>query len=259
MKLPNLRRVARLLGVPFVGVLAASTGAAGQETLTIELVGDKAALRPGEDLTISVYATLDPGIGSPVWFVPVKWTEQVLGEVMHLTCAQFWFVSQSQPVQWVSFKKNAGMYYGEPGPIFTANAIVKLVCCPTKGYYVDKSWLFDVTLKLSDYTPGTAVFGLQINNPPGASVVCQAVDETKWGEVYLYGWKAYKIVWSPLEIEVLPECWADCDRGGTLNIDDFVCFQTLFAIGDPAADCDGDGTLLIDDFVCFQAAFAVGC
>jgi hypothetical protein len=54
-------------------------------------------------------------------------------------------------------------------------------------------------------------------------------------------------------------CYADCDLNKTLNIDDFICFQTLFAIGDPVADCDESGTLNIDDFICFQTFFALGC
>ncbi len=56
-----------------------------------------------------------------------------------------------------------------------------------------------------------------------------------------------------------PVCYADCDESGALAIDDFICFQTLFAIGDPSADCDGSGVLSIDDFICFQTAFALGC
>ncbi len=60
---------------------------------------------------------------------------------------------------------------------------------------------------------------------------------------------------------LVPEaaCYADCDGNSVLNIDDFICFQTLFAIGDPAADCDASGTLNIDDFICFQTFFALGC
>ena len=54
-------------------------------------------------------------------------------------------------------------------------------------------------------------------------------------------------------------CAPDCDASGTLTIDDFICFQTLFAIGDPSADCDASGTLSIDDFICFQTLFALGC
>lgn len=54
-------------------------------------------------------------------------------------------------------------------------------------------------------------------------------------------------------------CFADCDGSGALDIDDFICFQTLFGLGDLGADCDGSGGLDADDFVCFQTAFGVGC
>ncbi len=54
-------------------------------------------------------------------------------------------------------------------------------------------------------------------------------------------------------------CVADCDLSGALTIDDFICFQTFFALGDPAGDCDLSGTLTIDDFICFQTLFALGC
>jgi glucose/arabinose dehydrogenase len=54
-------------------------------------------------------------------------------------------------------------------------------------------------------------------------------------------------------------CFADCDGSGGLSIDDFICFQTNYALGDPAADCDSSGNLNIDDFICFQTAFALGC
>jgi hypothetical protein len=54
-------------------------------------------------------------------------------------------------------------------------------------------------------------------------------------------------------------CYADCDGVGGLNIDDFICFQTYFALGDPFADCDVTGQLNIDDFICYQTFFAIGC
>ncbi len=55
------------------------------------------------------------------------------------------------------------------------------------------------------------------------------------------------------------DCYPDCDLSGALQIDDFICFQTYFAIGDAYADCDESGSLEIDDFICFQTSFAVGC
>ncbi len=56
-----------------------------------------------------------------------------------------------------------------------------------------------------------------------------------------------------------PLCVADCDASGALSIDDFICFQTVFVLGEAKADCDGNGSLSIDDYVCYQAHFAMGC
>ncbi len=60
-------------------------------------------------------------------------------------------------------------------------------------------------------------------------------------------------------LSVVATCYPDCDASGDLNIDDFICFQTLYALGDPKADCDLSGGLDIDDFICFQTFFAIGC
>lgn len=54
-------------------------------------------------------------------------------------------------------------------------------------------------------------------------------------------------------------CPPDCDENGGLDIRDFICFQTYFAVGDDRGDCDGDGAYTIEDFVCFQSAYAAGC
>ena len=54
-------------------------------------------------------------------------------------------------------------------------------------------------------------------------------------------------------------CKPDCDLDGSLSIDDFICFQTMFAVSNAYADCEADGDLDIDDFICFQTLFAVGC
>jgi len=56
-----------------------------------------------------------------------------------------------------------------------------------------------------------------------------------------------------------PDCFADCDGDGELNVLDFVCYQGLFAAGEPEADCNDDGMLNVLDFICFQGEFAAGC
>jgi hypothetical protein len=67
-------------------------------------------------------------------------------------------------------------------------------------------------------------------------------------------------------LAVLPApCYANCDASTVspiLNVNDFICFQTKFAAGDPAANCDGSTappTLNVNDFICFQTAYAAGC
>ncbi|MFG0285152.1 MAG: GC-type dockerin domain-anchored protein [Phycisphaerales bacterium JB039] len=54
-------------------------------------------------------------------------------------------------------------------------------------------------------------------------------------------------------------CYADCDGSGELDLFDFLCFQNMFAMGDPYADCDESGALDLFDFLCFQNEFAAGC
>jgi glucose/arabinose dehydrogenase len=83
-------------------------------------------------------------------------------------------------------------------------------------------------------------------------VSCFGEDDT--GELYVTSYFAGKIY----RIDA-PACYADCEADGTLSIDDFICFQTLFAIGDGSADCDSDAALTIDDFICYQTYFAIGC
>jgi hypothetical protein len=56
-----------------------------------------------------------------------------------------------------------------------------------------------------------------------------------------------------------PACYPDCDGSLGLDVNDFICFQTFYAIGDLYADCDASGGLDIDDFICYQTLFALGC
>jgi len=55
------------------------------------------------------------------------------------------------------------------------------------------------------------------------------------------------------------KCAADINGDGSLNILDFVAFQTLFQNGEPDADCNTDGAFNILDFTCYQALFQAGC
>ena len=91
--------------------------------------------------------------------------------------------------------------------------------------------------------------------------VLYAVSASSSSDAWAVGWGMDSLGYSTgtHTLHYTAACYADCDSSGGLDIDDFVCFQTLFAISDPAADCDADGSLTIDDFICFQTAFAFGC
>jgi hypothetical protein len=60
-------------------------------------------------------------------------------------------------------------------------------------------------------------------------------------------------------------CYPDCNcspQPPVLNVNDFICFQSKFAAGDPYANCDNSTTppvLNVNDFLCFQSRFAAGC
>lgn len=54
-------------------------------------------------------------------------------------------------------------------------------------------------------------------------------------------------------------CYADCNDDGLLNVADFGCFQTRFALSEPYADCNKDGAFTVADFGCFQTKFTAGC
>lgn len=60
-------------------------------------------------------------------------------------------------------------------------------------------------------------------------------------------------------LTVQRQCLGDFDNSGALSIDDFIAYQTAFAIGDLNADVDNDGSLSIDDFIGYQTAYALGC
>jgi hypothetical protein len=60
-------------------------------------------------------------------------------------------------------------------------------------------------------------------------------------------------------------CYANCDNSTNppcLNVNDFVCFNNLFAQGSSSANCDASTNppiLNVNDFVCYNNAFAARC
>ncbi len=65
----------------------------------------------------------------------------------------------------------------------------------------------------------------------------------------------------PLAPQCYPNCNGDTTAAGAarLDVSDYICFQTKFALGDPYADCDANGIRNVNDYICFQTKFALGC
>ncbi len=86
----------------------------------------------------------------------------------------------------------------------------------------------------------------------------QVTDNTPWvrNTTLRTQWMTQEIGWTLI---VAAGCYPDCNADGTLNLSDFGCFQTRFALGEVYADCNNDGVRNLADFGCFQTKFALGC
>jgi hypothetical protein len=60
-------------------------------------------------------------------------------------------------------------------------------------------------------------------------------------------------------------CYPNCDGSTSppiLNVNDFICFNNQFAVGDSYANCDASTSppiLNVNDFTCFLNSYATGC
>ena len=68
-----------------------------------------------------------------------------------------------------------------------------------------------------------------------------------------------EIYFDDVSLTPIGACYPDCNGDGTLNLSDFGCYTTKFALGEAYADCNGDGVRNLADFGCFTTKFALGC
>jgi probable HAF family extracellular repeat protein len=101
-----------------------------------------------------------------------------------------------------------------------------------------------------------------ITTPPDGFTLMWATKVNDQGWIVGYGQGGGGMYKSFVLRPLAAPCYANCDASTSspvLNVNDFVCFQSRFAAGEPYADCDQNGTLNVNDFVCFQGRFAGGC
>jgi hypothetical protein len=213
----------------------------------------------GEEIDLEVHARLEPGVGEPVNYFDqpahvVAYAWMVFG--LHESSLKSMFYLAGSTVCDPQFKIMSGLYNLKGG--WGWMAFLAMQNSPTAPATTTDSCLIKVKWKYMDPTHQWVTLGFFQDAAPimqKAYVTVEPIDNPGIVLVMKFEW-----AFEPLHLEVnAPPCFADCDNDGTLDINDFICYQTLFALGDPAADCDGDGMLLINDFVCFQTAFVLGC
>jgi hypothetical protein len=227
---------------------------------------DKQFVTVDEPVTLTVWADTDPPKGSFVTSTSWINNKTYQGEIGAFLYASIWFRAlwDGPPGKWSYLYVHPKMTYEWP-ELYPDH--IKLLMSQMKFYPYDLDenlpiYLFTVSWRPTEVLGrGTVRF---VPDPHGF-----ANPKTTNSKILLFNANTgsglfsasdFVVIEHPIDIIVLPEaCTADCDASGTLTIDDFICFQTSFSMGDPAADCDGDGQLLIDDFICFQTAFAIGC
>jgi V8-like Glu-specific endopeptidase len=140
---------------------------------------------------------------------------------------------------------------------------------PTLTVTPDTNTIYTMRINFSCETWYDVFFGTAANPPKtgrttltvgGLGAFLPLAPSTKhYWKVIAHNCCGFRSSDGPFEFTTEAACYPDCDLDGVLTIDDFICFQTYFAVADPYADCDGDGVLTIDDFICFQTFFAIGC
>ena len=199
-----------------------------------------------------------------------------------ITKIQFWTVEILQnPLVGVDWYIYSGPAEGPPGDLIAHGEAVKtphedtgLVNNSFGTLFLETATPEDLVLPAGHYF---LAFRVVQELPEGQKGIGSLT--TRWTNGTSRGWWNFDVFsdgavagpWVPMEqfnlednewafqLEGVAACYADCEADGDLDIDDFVCFQTLFAFGDTYADCEADGDLDIDDFICLQTAFAIGC
>jgi len=263
-----MRQFASIVNAAVWSLICVGAAQAQDLRVTHKLVADDYFLRPGETTKIYLWVEHAPGLSEPIVFKQGN-------KSYNATVA-----SHAQSGGGLTFDRQWGDGFTIDGLVFNAPEYAVCSDCTqvlNNGYafgpiYLNKcfssscflwppvnnpKWGCYFHLSPLNYESKTISFSFSSNSK--ALMALEVPELYKWYPNFQYMlWPASDS--PPITIEIGPACIADCESDGTLNIDDFVCFMTSYALADlTKADCDGDGVLTIDDFICFQTAFVLGC
>lgn len=225
---------------------------------------DNQVIRPGEKVMVTWWVEFRPGVKDGILYDPsgnqgypatVLFFENASGDIT---------VNSDIPGKLLTGMLNPEMCgWGQLAGTVVGNTIALAAPsnyyngCNPKPTTKNPLWLLKFWWIPQAYVKGSATFSMQMSATSRVAVEVPSLKKYFPTHAYMF---FTAIPPPPIDVIVTDEvCIADCDKNDSLDIDDFVCYQTLYAIGDPKADCDSDGKLLIDDFICFQTAYAIGC
>ena len=230
--------------------LSGRTQAQYSYTITLDLRISDPVLEPGESQHVEVWALLDPS--PPGWYwIPSKGEEC---EVYSLGQARLGVINlgNAETGVWSDLKANPMIFATYPGDVRANGSVENIFAlqwdqAPIKGAPM---FVWSATWTPDDSTPRLVRLQTSPTKP-----------NTQWAMIHCkYGTYQYD-AWTPIRttVEFRVGCPADCDSSGSLDVFDFLCFQTEFANHTAYADCEADGDWDVFDFLCFQGLYADGC
>ncbi len=217
---------------------------------------DNKVVRPGESVTITWWCKVTPGPGQPTTHLghpaTVKYVYSLKQNLIMTT-----------PVrgQVLSIGMNTSAFEDDGFAFAVGNSMYSIGATninPYKPATDNPVWVYQYVWKPNSYENAVAT----VTAPSKAAVV--ALEVPALGKIFpqcaFVLWTEYTVY--PAEFKISDTaCLPDCNDDEVLNIDDFICFTTNFAMQTygPGTDCDKNGWLSVDDFICFQTNFVLGC
>ncbi|MCA9278982.1 MAG: PQQ-dependent sugar dehydrogenase [Phycisphaeraceae bacterium] len=130
-----------------------------------------------------------------------------------------------------------------------------------RGLYFFADYCSDqiLSLEMNNGVPGAVVNWTAELGLGGAITSPVSFGEDARGEMYICSLDGGVYRLRPTGAVSSCACYADCDKSGSLNVFDYICFGNAYAQNLSYADCDGSGGLNIFDYICYGNAYAAGC
>lgn len=228
------------------------------EHVTYLLTCDKAVIYPGQTAILTLGVRCDPKVGELCVYNPT-WQPPQPGIVSYIGAMDSWISVGGTKVDWLYVVNNPKVLETPGSNAKYFPDLIMGLSRTNPGKVIESDfWILQLAWKPQQWENSTAVFHVMEEKSSGIMVMDLSLGRLDPPNIALEPWPSLSSEDAIVQIRSQP-CFADCNNTGTLDVDDFICFQTNYSLGNPVADCDASGSLDIDDFICFQTAFVLGC